>query len=95
MEEDDEGPLTPLEQLLRPPEVAIESMYSLADEMLGPLRERGSGHGGAAMVSSGLGGQDGQGANGVKGRPEEPRARVGAGGGSEGRLEEPRARVGA
>ena len=69
MDEDDEGPLTPLDQLLRPAEVAIDSMNSLADEMLGPLRERGSGHGGAAMASSGQGGQGGQGANGMPGRP--------------------------
>lgn len=68
MDEDDDGPLTPLDQLLRPAEVAIESMNSLADEMLGPLRERGSGHGGAAMASSGQGGQGGQGANGMPGR---------------------------
>jgi restriction system protein len=69
MDEDDEGPLTPLDQLLGPTEVAIESMNSLADEMLGLLRERGSGHGGAAMASSGQGGQGGQGANGAEGRP--------------------------
>jgi restriction system protein len=47
MDEDEDGPLTHLEDLL-------DRMNGLADEMLGPLRGR-SGHGGAAMAA---GGQD-------------------------------------
>ena len=66
MDEDEDGPLTHLEDLL-------DQMNGLADEMLGPLRGR-SGRGGAAMAA---GGRDGwAGRDGIGGGQEWPGGRV-------------------